>query len=48
MFLRSFVKNNLLFRIMDPLKRKSPVATIPSLENSFGQDQLSSYDNEAC
>ena len=24
MFLRSFVKNNLLFRIMDPLKRKSP------------------------
>ena len=25
MFLRSFVKKNLLFRIMDPLKRKSPV-----------------------
>ena len=24
MILRSFVKNNLLFRIMDPLKRKSP------------------------
>ena len=24
MFLRSFVKNNLLFRSMDPLKRKSP------------------------
>ena len=30
MFLRSFVKNNLLFRIMDPLKRKSPVATLCS------------------
>ena len=26
MFLRSFVKINLLFRIMDPLKRKSPPA----------------------
>ena len=25
MFLRSFVKNNLLFRIMDLLKRKSPL-----------------------
>ena len=25
MFLRSFVKNNLLIRSMDPLKRKSPV-----------------------
>ena len=24
MFLRSFVKNNVLFRSMDPLKRKSP------------------------
>ena len=25
MVLRSFVKINLLFRIMDPLKRKSPI-----------------------
>ena len=25
MFLRSFVKNNLLFRIMDPLKLKYPI-----------------------
>ena len=30
MFLRSFVKINLLFRIMDPLKRKSPVLS-PSI-----------------
>ena len=28
MILRSFVKINLLFRIMDPLKRKSPVIMI--------------------
>ena len=27
MILRSFVKINLLFRIMDPLKRKSPIQT---------------------
>ena len=35
MFLRSFVKINLLFRIMDPLKRKSPVSKIH--ENRFKQ-----------
>ena len=31
MFLYSFVKNNLLFRIMDPLKRNSPILTVGNL-----------------
>ena len=29
MFLRSFIKKNLLFHIRDPLKRKSPVYSVP-------------------
>ena len=33
MVLRSFVKINLLFRIMDPLKRKSPLAKLVRTEN---------------
>ena len=35
MVLRSFVKSNLLFRIMDPLKRKSPVKTYSEYQQVF-------------
>ena len=41
MFLRSFVKNDLLFRSMDPLKRKSPSRTQRSASNDARTKDLS-------
>ena len=38
---RSFVKINLLFRIMDPLKRKSPFQSIERLQRQLAEGPAS-------
>ena len=48
MVLRSFVKINLLFRIMDPLKRKSPVKNWVTLARTILENKPFSGHIEIC